>query len=239
MTPFFIQPHWPAPAHIKAYTTTRLSGDINTDREQLKTRIPLPEEPVWLRQTHSIIALPAQAKNRYKEADASFSDSPRQICAVLTADCLPILLCHHKGTHVAAIHAGWRGLVNGIIESTLAALNLPPDTLLAWLGPAISAKHYIVGDDVRDAFLNIMPYAQHAFTVYSDPVTALTIKTHWHANLYELARLRLQQQGVKKIYGGDHCTFSNQELFYSYRRDEKITGRIASLIWISSSSDHH
>src|SRR5688572_1665332 len=140
-----IKPNWPAPSHVKAYTTLRTGGvsiapyhafnlaehvgddnsHVQTNRSLLKKHLALPNEPIWLEQTHSTIALPANSENRGKEADAAFTQQPQQICVVLTADCLPILLCDRKGTHVAAIHAGWRGLANGVIENTIAAMDFP------------------------------------------------------------------------------------------------------------------
>lgn len=236
----FILPQWPAPARVKAFTTLRHSnigirqaeispepkaGDI--DRQRLKQLLPLPNEPIWLKQIHSNIIVEATAKNQESVADASFSTKPRDVCTVLTADCLPVLMCHRDGTHVAAIHAGWRGLANGILETTLKTLNLPPEDILVWFGPAISAKHFEVRKDVYDIFTQHDPNAASAFTLFAPE--------HWHADIYALARLRLQSVGVKQIYGGEYCTYSDQNRFYSYRRDGVTTGRIVSLIWIEDS----
>src|SRR5687768_15488685 len=127
--------NWPAPPCIKTYTTLRSSEFKLGERSQLKDILDLPSEPIWLNQIHGTTAVPALIANQDKEADASFTDQPRQVCVVITADCLPILLCHRQGTHVAAIHGGWRGLVNGIIENTLDALALPPEEILVWFGP--------------------------------------------------------------------------------------------------------
>jgi len=239
-----LEPRWPAPRHIKACITLRTGGvspapyaqfnlgdhvgdkpeHVIANREILKNKLALPHEPIWIQQTHSIIAVEATPENTRKEADASYTSQPNQTCVILTADCLPILVCNKNGTHIAAIHAGWRGLANGVIEATLAKLNVPPEDLLVWLGPAISAKHYEVGHEVRDQFLSIQPNATHAFTPSPNQ--------RWLADLYELARLRLKNIGVTTTYGGEYCTYSDKNLFYSYRRDGKETGRMASLIWI-------
>lgn len=246
----FIQPNWPAPDNIKACTTLRTGGvsqppyeqfnlathvgdDLKQtleNRTQLKQLLKLPNEPIWLKQIHSTIAVSALPKNNGIEADASFTDQANRVCVVLTADCLPILICNRKGTHVAAVHAGWRGLANGVIETTLKALNLPPQELLVWLGPAISSRHYEVGEDVQNTFIGKNPDSVTAFT----PATK---KDHWFADLYALARLCFKKQGVTAIFGGEHCTYHDMKNFYSYRRDGGKTGRMASLIWITDSRE--
>ncbi len=231
----FIQPDWPAPKTIKAYTTTRqgwkttlpfqadkLKG--SQESQQLQALLHLPDEPIWLKQTHSNIAIEATLENTGATADASFATRPNHICVVQTADCLPVLICNQHGTHVAAIHAGWRGLANGIIENTVNALQQPAQTLLVWLGPAIGPSIFEVGSDVYQAFTNQNKQAESAF----QPIN----KEKWLGNLYQLARLRLQSLGITSIYGGNHCTHTQPELFYSYRRDQGQTGRMASLIWI-------
>jgi hypothetical protein len=241
----FIKPDWPAPHNVRAYTTLRHGGvsqkpydhfnlanhvgdlqeSVLQNRLILREKLQLPNEPIWIEQTHSIIAVPASEKNRYQEADAAFSNESNQVCVVLTADCLPILLCNQTGTKIAAIHAGWRGLLNGVIESTLSGLNSPNETWLAWLGPAISQKNYEVGHEVRDAFLKHDPAAETAFIPSPN--------ARWLANLYALASMRLQNLDISAIYGGEFCTFANSDHFYSYRRDGNKTGRMATLIWIS------
>lgn len=241
----FIQPTWPAPDNIRAYTTTRIGGvslapyhefnlgehvednplHVSTNRDLLKKRLELSNDPIWIKQTHSTIALEATPENREQEADATFTRQKNIACLVMTADCLPILLCNQQGTEVAAIHAGWRGLAHGVIESTIQALTTPHQEILAWLGPAISLRHFEVGDEVRAAFLKITPKAEDAFTPSPNQ--------RWLADLYLLARIRLQNQGITQIYGGEYCTFSDKEQFYSYRRDGEKTGRMASLIWIN------
>jgi YfiH family protein len=220
----FLTPNWPAPKNIQAYTTLR-PHDLRAQPTLLKNIVPIPNEPIWIKQIHSNIALPASPQSADQTADAVYTDQFNQVCAILTADCLPILLCHRQGTHVAAIHAGWRGLANGIIENTLHALNLSNADLLAWLGPAIGPNHFEVGDEVRALFIE--KDAEAATCFKPSP------SQRWMADLYALARLRLKKQHVTAIYGGEHCTYSEQEHFFSYRRDGQDTGRMASVIWIS------
>jgi YfiH family protein len=231
----FLQPDWPAPACVKAYTTLRssgvgerLPGSEVVNRVRLKSLLTLPDEPVWLTQKHTATVVKASTDNRAVIADASFTDLPKQVCVVLTADCLPVLMTHRDGTHVAAIHAGWRGLANGILEATLRALNIPAKDVLVWLGPAIGPQHFEVRKDVYDIFTQQHAEAKKAFTLFADE--------HWLADIYELARLRLKKEGVNEIYGGTLCTHSDQKSFFSYRRDGKNTGRLVSLIWIEDSS---
>lgn len=226
-----IHPEWPAPAPIRAFTTTRESwGDMNLsstdpqERARLVSSCSLPSEPRWLKQTHSTIAVPAESSANDLEADASYTNLPGQICMVLTADCLPVLICNRAGTQVAAIHAGWRGLAAGVIENTVSAMQQDANDLLVWLGPAIGPDKFEVGLDVYQAF------TEH------DPASATAFKPgnpeKWFANLYQLARLRLNHLGIHSIYGGDYCTYTQQDLFYSWRRDQSKTARLASLIWI-------
>lgn len=235
----FIEPNWNAPASIKAYTTVRNSwgerlpyhdthqGYYSSNSEEnllLKNLFHVPETPIWIKQTHSTIALAATPENREQIADATYTNEANRVCIVLTADCLPVLICNQQGTQVAAIHAGWRGLAGGIIERTLEKLNQPGEELLVWLGPAIGPNKFEVGKDVYDAFVNQHSEASAAFIPHQEG--------KWLANLYELAKLRLKQQGISQIYGGDHCTYTEDDLFFSYRRDNGKTGRMASLIWI-------
>ncbi len=242
-----IRPDWPAPSQIKAYTTLREGGvslapyhnfnlgmhtgdnpiDVSTNRRRLKTVLGIPSEPIWLNQTHSAIVLPALLTHLNQEADATYTDELNRVCIVLTADCLPILLCHHSGSHVAAIHAGWRGLVKGIISETLTALKLPPEECIAWLGPAIGPEAFEVGNIVRQLFIQCEPETATAFIPSPNG--------KWLGNLYTLARCFLQKQGVTHIYGGTYCTYSEKSRFFSYRRDGEKTGRMASLIWINDS----
>lgn len=226
-----VTPDWPAPANIKACTTTKnIWGEpdapptSSVTRQKLEAALSLPASPIWLQQTHGINAVPATKMNIDTDADASFAVNTHTVCVVLTADCLPILLCNKHGTKVAAIHAGWRGLAGGVIESTLAALGEDGDNLLAWLGPAIGPEKFEVGNDVYSAFVNEHPQATIAFKPHGPD--------KWLANLYALANIRLQNAGVQSIYGGNFCTHTQSDLFYSYRRDNKHTGRMATLIWI-------
>jgi YfiH family protein len=237
----FIIPNWPAPANIKALQTTRTGGlsqdpysslnfgdhvgddalTVARNRQLLNPFVPT--EPLWLKQTHSTIVVNAALTSCLPEADAAYSKQKNIVCAVMTADCLPILLCDKTGTTVAAIHAGWRGLLDGVVESTIKALEIAPQNLLAWLGPAIGPTAFEVGRDVYDGFIHQDAKSAQAFTVKNEPYK-------WLADIYLLARLRLQSLGVKQIYGGDYCTYTNEEKFFSFRRDGG-TGRMATLIW--------
>jgi len=212
----FILPNWPAPSNIKAYTTTRLS-----ELEKLH----LPSDPIWIQQVHGIEVIEANKHNIGKQADASFSNNKNTVCVVRTADCIPILLCNKQSTTVAAIHAGWRGLANGIIEATIQKLNLAPEDILIWLGPCISVKHFEVGNEVKTIFEKNHPEASQYFT-------PSVKENHWFANLYGLATMRLNKMGIHQVFGGEYCTYADKDLFYSYRRDGQQTGRMASLIWI-------
>lgn len=241
----FIQPDWPAPAHIHAYTTTRIGWggrkphhdlnkgnytETNTDYIDESNRLihllNLPHDPIWISQVHSTTVVEAHPENKEKTADASYTHKPQHICVVITADCLPILICNQQGTSAAAIHAGWRGLSGGIIETTLQALSQPGSDCMAWLGPAIGPQKFEVGKDVFDAFVSQHPESETAFAPYKE--------NKWLADLYELARIRLKQQGITQIYGGQFCTYTQDDLFFSYRRDNGKTGRMASLIWIGA-----
>lgn len=244
-----IQPHWPAPANVRSTQTTRSGGvsappytslnlgshvddnpaDVQRNRAQLATHLYLPNTPVWLEQVHGtgVVTLPLSFDTTVKPvADAVLSRTPRQVCAIMTADCLPVLFCDTAGTVVAAAHAGWRGLANGVLEATLQAMNVDPANVLAWLGPAIGPSAFEVGGEVRAAFIAHSPLAAAAFVAHSDKES-----DKWLADIYQLARLRLAAVGVTQCYGGDFCTFTDSERFFSYRREPK-TGRQASLIWL-------
>jgi YfiH family protein len=156
------------------------------------------------------------------EADAIFSDQAGQVCAVLTADCLPVLFCNRAGTKVAACHAGWRGLAAGVLEATVLAMDCESAQLIAWLGPAIGPQTYKVGNEVYESFVNLNIDNTIAFRRHGNL---------WLADLYELARLALARAGIKQVSGGQHCTYTEQSRFFSYRRDGQ-TGRMASLIWL-------
>ena len=186
-----------------------------------RLRQQLPSEPGWLKQVHSATVVEAGAD--LPEADASFSRQAGIVSAVLTADCLPVLFCDRAGIVVAAAHAGWRGLAGGVLEATVAAMKVPPDDVLAWMGAAIGPQAFEVGDEVRQTFVAQLPGAAAAFV----PQT----QGKWLADIYLLARIRLNGIGVQAVYGGGRCTFNEPESFYSYRRDG-LTGRMASLIWL-------
>lgn len=240
----FLKPNWPAPASIKAYSTCRTGGvsegpyasfnlglsagdehaHVMENRQRLAEMLALPDTPIWIKQIHSNIAVPATPENRFTEADASYTREKNRVCIVMTADCMPILLCNQQGTEVAAIHAGWRGMSSGIIEATIKGLHSPRSDLLAWLGPAIGPQHFEVGDEVRAAFIAADASAEIAFEA--------TRPGHWLANLYVLAKQRLQRAGISSIHGTEHCTYAHPDVFFSHRRDQGKTGRMASLIWI-------
>lgn len=180
----------------------------------------LPADPFWLNQVHGIsVALNDGLQLVTPEADAQVAYSQGRVCAVLTADCLPVLFCNRQGTRVGAAHAGWRGLANGVLENTVKALQWPPADILAWLGPAIGPDAYEVGEDVVNQF---GPEYSHGFRRRGD---------RWLMDLYILAHTRLTAVGVTSVYGGGFCTLTESNRFFSYRRDGE-TGRMASLVWI-------
>ncbi len=236
-----ILPDWPAPKGVRALTTTRRGGvslppydslnlgdhvgdapeAVVENRRRLREGLKLPAEPRWLTQIHGTYCCDAATVQTPMEADAQFADQPGVVCAVLTADCLPLLLCDAAGERVAAVHAGWRGLLDGVIEHSVQAMGGQGG--MAWLGPAIGPAAFEVGGEVRAAFVGRDPAAAKAFVSGSGD--------KWLADLYLLARQRLAASGVTRVYGGDLCTFSDSERFYSYRRDGQ-TGRIVSLIWL-------
>ena len=234
-------PAWPAPTNVRALQTLRTGGCspapwnsfnlgnhvgdspalVAANRTMLRER--LPAEPFWLQQVHGIAAVNADFEANLLEADAAIGRLPGSVCAVMTADCLPVLLCDRAGTVVAAAHAGWRGLAAGVLEATIKKMDVPASDLLAWLGPAIGPKCFEVGDEVRATFVDKDPSATLAFDAKPSG--------KWLADIYTLARQRLQAAGVNSISGGDFCTFTEAERFFSYRRDG-VTGRMASLIWL-------
>ncbi|MGZ5577104.1 MAG: peptidoglycan editing factor PgeF [Methylobacter sp.] len=236
----WLAPDWPAPANIYAATTLRTGGVsggayaslnpamhvgddadlVKQNRRIIKELLGLPGDPVWLEQIHSNRAVPAIIAEPLQQADASYTAEPGVVCAVMTADCLPLLVCAADGSEVAAIHAGWRGLLAGVIGNTLKAMQ--SNDLLVWLGPAIGPDCFEVGAEVRDAFLE----KSAAF------ITAFKQQDNgkWLADIYQLARIDLAMLGIGKVYGGGFCTVTEHERFYSYRRD-KQTGRMATLIW--------
>lgn len=240
----YISPEWPAPKKVKTLVTTRLEGvsqgvyqglnlgdhvgDSWVDVAQNRTlvREVLPSEPHWLRQVHGNTVAYADQLKELVEADAAVAREENTVCAILTADCLPVLFCAINGSVVGAAHAGWRGLAAGVLEQTVEVMAYPPVQIMAWLGPAIGATAFEVGDEVRDVFVADLPQADKAFKAAN--------AGKWMADIYLLARLRLQRMGVTAIYGGDMCTYRDPKRFYSYRRDG-VTGRMGSLIWIGES----
>ncbi|AJP48310.1 hypothetical protein PG1C_07215 [Rugosibacter aromaticivorans] len=239
-----IIPDWPAPAGVHALVTTRQGGAstgpwvsfnlashvgddaaaVSANRAQL--RRSLPADPPWLMQVHGTRCVDAALAPSGIEADASFTRQRGVVCAVLTADCLPVLLCDDDASVVSAVHAGWRGLADGVIETSVAAIQTPGERLMAWLGPAIGPTAFEVGAEVRDVFLAQDMQAAHAFT----PVAT----DKWLCDIYLLARQRLQALNIRRITSADfpgYCTVRDIDRFYSFRRDG-ITGRMASCIWL-------
>ncbi len=248
--PPFIRPDWPAPSSVIAVCTTRLGGCsaapygsfnlayhvgdadncVEQNRNILAATLPSVAEFSWLSQVHGADAVQAGQGECYPAADAQWSRSKGVACVVLTADCLPVLLCSASGHVVAAAHAGWRGLLAGVLETTVAAMNTSTDQLLAWLGPAIGPAAFEVGSEVREAFLSVArPSAVCAVKQCFVPNAGRP--EHYFCDLYALARIRLSALGITNIFGGGLCTYSDSERFYSYRRDRE-TGRMASMIMV-------
>jgi YfiH family protein len=240
----WIVPDWPAPAQVGSLITTRRGGvsggvfaslnlgdHVGDDPASVAANRAIvcrqiDARPVWLKQVHGIRVVDAAACDRPlpPEADASFTRHSGVACAVLTADCLPVLLCDTQGQVVAAAHAGWRGLLAGVLEATVDAMETPGRELMVWLGPAIGPRAFEVGDDVRIAFVGADPGAAKAFRP--------AIGGKWLADIYLLARQRLAWRDVDRVFGGDFCTVNENKRFFSYRRDGQ-TGRMASLIWLN------
>jgi len=245
----FITPNWPAPATVQALQTTRQSGyslapydslnlgshvgddPVTVERNRQLLSAWLPGEPVWLEQVHGTQVVVAEAADCRPLADACISSRKNAVCVVMTADCLPVLLCDAAGTVVGAVHAGWRGLTNGVIESTVKAMEVAPERLMAWLGPAIGPAAFEVGAEVRDVFLQHDGVASAAFTHSSSMGEGWGEGGKYLADIYLLARQRLQALGITQIYGGEFCTYTERERFFSYRRDG-ATGRMATMIWL-------
>ena len=255
---FQLPADWPAPAGIRAFTSLRSApgvslppfdqfnlgsrcgddpGHVQQNRQRLRAEFGLPAAPHWLQQVHGIRVVRIAAAIEPSPwqgaalpeptADAAVTATPATVLAVLTADCLPVLFCNDEGSEIAAAHAGWRGLAAGVLEATVAAMRTEPSRVMAWLGPAAGAQAYEVGAEVRDAFVGHQPEAAHAFSPSRDQ--------HWHVDLYALARQRLRDAGVQRVYGGGLCTISAPLRFFSHRRDQR-TGRMASVIWIELES---
>jgi YfiH family protein len=240
-----LQADWPAPPGVIAFTTLRgpagdslapfdrfnlglRSGDdeaaVQANREMLERGLELPSAPRWLRQVHGT-AVALEPQDDEPQADAAITRTPGTVLAVLTADCLPVVLAAADGREVAVAHAGWRGLAGGVLEATIAAMRTPADALVAWLGPAAGPQAYEIGAEVRDAFVGTDAGAAGAFVA--------TREGHWRADLYALARRRLAAAGVHRVHGGGLCTISDPARFYSHRRDQR-TGRMATLAWLGA-----
>lgn len=245
----WIIPDWPAPKQVKSCITTRSGGvslppfdslnlgahvgddpvAVQQNRQILRETLRLTQEPQWLEQVHGIKVIEALADGLVRTADGAFTAHPQVVCAVMTADCLPIFLCDKAGTRVAALHCGWRSLAKGICGEALLQMGLDSQELMAYLGPAISQSNFEVGVDVLEAFFDASRNSTHTDAIAAAFKPAPR-PLHFHADIYALARAELQALGIGSIYGGGECTFADSR-FYSYRRD-KITGRMASLIWI-------
>lgn len=244
-----ITPDWPVPANVRSYISTRVGGVsvspytsnnlglhvgddpelVAKNRAQLSDELHLTKAPQWLEQVHGVKVINAKSDGVVRTADGSYSDQPGQACLVMTADCLPILLCDKQGTQVAALHCGWRSLAKGICARSLQKFTANPGDILAYLGPAISQPHFEVGVDVLEAFFKAARSQEHAEHIATAFVSAQR-PLHFYADIYALARAELNALGVTAIYGGDYCTYADEARFYSFRRD-KVTGRMASLIW--------
>lgn len=238
----FIYPNWPAHPRVKACSTVRAGGvssapyasfnlamHVNDDavkvkqnREKLYRAIDQPQV-AWLNQAHSCSVVSAEHIG-VDPADACYTAMSAHVCAVMTADCLPVLLCNQSGTWVAAVHAGWRGLLQNIISKTLKHACCSTDSIMAWLGPAISKKNYCLPKSHVAKFLAVNQDYSSCFEMGDKGMFAV--------DLYQLARVELERQGVKHIYGGNYCTYEHNDLFFSYRRDGALTGRMASMIWL-------
>lgn len=236
-----IVPDWPAPVGVRALVTTRSGGvslppydslnlgdhvgdaaaAVANNRARLQRL--LPSGPRWLEQVHGTVVANADRGDGLRQADAAVAREAGVVCAIMTADCLPVLFCDDTGAVVAAAHAGWRGLAAGVLEATVARMGVAPSSVLAWLGPAIGPGAFEVGGEVRDAFQRVDPEAGIAFVSTAQP-------GKWMADIFALARRRLMRAGVVRVYGGGVCTHADPARFYSYRRDG-VTGRFASLVW--------
>lgn len=240
--PQLIIPDWPAPSNVRALQTTRLGGisegayaslnlgdhvaddpmRVAANRQRLNPW--LPSEPVWLQQVHATTVVHADRASCLPQADAVVTGATNTVCVVMTADCLPLLICDRSGSKIAAVHAGWRGLQAGVIEAAVTQMKMQPADLMVWLGPAIGPQAFEVGAEVREAFIQTDAAASKAFVQTSEH--------KWLADIYLLARQRLQAMGIFTIHGGDLCTYTDRQRFFSYRRDG-VTGRMASMIWLA------
>ena len=240
----WLTPNWPAPQHVRACVTTSSEGNsaspfaafnlgehvgdaleqVQHNREYLAQVLAC--QLTWLNQVHGDRVVEADA-TQVLTADASITRRQNLACCIMSADCLPVLFTDQAGRCVAAAHAGWRSLAAGILENTVASMQVAPEQVLAWLGPAIGPAAFEVGPEVRDTFIAQHALAEHAFVPSVNP-------ERWMADIYHLARIRLNACGVTAIYGGGLCTVTDPR-FYSYRR-QAVTGRFASLIWLAESA---
>ncbi len=238
----WLEANWPAPDWLRAGTTTRIGGiskapyeqlnlakhvddsetDIENNRQQIFSLLQLPSEPYWLNQTHSNKVIEANPLITQANCDGSYTSKHGMVVAVLTADCLPLLLCDTKRHLVAAIHVGWRGFYNGIVENALKTFSSPPATM-AWLGPCISKTHYEIDKPVRDVFIKTNNEFERFFEANRE--------NHWLMDLKGMVTTTLNRHGIETVYDSEHCTYSESDFWYSYRRDG-VTGRMASLIWM-------
>jgi len=253
MNNHLIIPAWPAAPQVRSCISTRLGGHslapydsnnmglhvgddalaVQQNRQQLCAALNLQKSPQWLEQIHGVKVINAKSDGLVRTADGSYSNEVGQACAVMTADCLPILLCDQQGTQVAAIHCGWRGLAKGITARALDKFTCSAKDILVYLGPAISQQYFEVGIDVLDAFFKSARNLKHSDSIAASFKPA-SRPLHFYADIYALARAELNALGVTQIYGGNSCTYADDEHFYSYRRD-KVTGRMLSLVWIEKS----
>jgi len=240
----WITPDWPAPEHVHAISTLRAGGvsegpygslnlaghvgdrpeSVTANRLLLRTAARLPAEPLWLEQVHGVDVARHPAAVVPPKADAAVAFQPGQVCAVLTADCLPVVFTDRGGTRIGVSHAGWRGLQAGVLEATIAALGGAPEQLQAWLGPAIGPDAFEVGGEVREAFLRR--------NAASEALFQLNDRGRYQADLCGLARLLLGSAGVHAVHGGEWCTYREPDRFFSFRRDG-VTGRMATLAWLA------
>ncbi len=238
----WLDANWPAPKNIRAGTSLRTGGhslspysslnlaqhvgdapdNVNNNRKIVNDYLNLPSEPYWLNQTHSSEIINLDNVHKSRKADGSFTSNRKNICTILTADCVPVLFCNKNGTKIAAIHAGWKGICGGIIEKAIKKFP-EPEHLLVWIGPCISSEYYEVGKDVYESCLTHSDSTQIAFEQITNE--------HWYANLVKIVKILCENSRVGAIYECGLCTFKRDDLFFSYRRDGK-TGRTASMIWM-------
>lgn len=247
-----LEPDWPAPPGVRAAMTLRRGGvsrppfdalnagarcgdepaAVAENRRRIRAALRLRSEPVWLEQVHggAVVSLVGEADVESPRADAAVTRMPGRVCAIQVADCMPVLFAARDGTAVGAAHAGWRGLVVGVLRATVRALAIEPSQIIAWMGPAIGPRHFEVGDEVRTALLDAEEGVVQAFTPNS--------RGRWQCDLYAIARRQLEAVGVRDVYGGGSCTYADPVRFFSYRRDGRC-GRMAALVWMEGIAPHH